>query len=88
MRARAHTHTHTHTQNTQVLGRFAIDLTSRGKVASVEAALSMPRRKLAMMMMDTYIAYPAKGKGLAAFNYCAADALLPALRPVLAMLGC
>ena len=44
--------------------------------ASVEAALRLERKRLAMLLMDTFIKYPLP-EALVPYNYCALPRLLP-----------
>ena len=59
-----------------VLEELSRGLVERGKVSSVEAAMNMPRRDLAILLMDTYIRYPLPHKPIP-YNHCALPRLLP-----------
>ena len=59
-----------------VLATLADELVRRGAVASVEAALRMPRRAFALKLLDTLAAYPLPPAPLIPYNYCALPRLL------------
>ena len=62
-----------------ILRTLADEMVKRGKVASVEAAMALDRRALAVKMMDTFIQYPLPSSEAAVvpFNYCALPRILP-----------
>ena len=61
-----------------VLAELSKGLVELRRVGSVDEALRMNRRKLAMLLMDTYIRYPLTPERLVPYNYCALPRLLPA----------
>lgn len=68
----------------EILTRFATDLVAKGKVASVEAAMAMPRLDFSLLIMDTYVKYPMPVGLSFPWNYCAIPT--PALQPILQFL--
>lgn len=61
----------------EILETLAQDLVERGKVTSVQQALTMPRYDLASLILKTYIAYPLPPRAMIPYNYCALTRLFP-----------
>ena len=55
---------------------LADELARRGAAPSAAAALAMPRRAFALLMLDTFAAYPLPPRPLVPYNYCALPRLL------------
>ena len=71
-----------------ILNTLADDLVRRGKVRSRRAAIEdMKRLDLAMLLLDTYVAYPRPRTALPV-NHCALAKLAPWTTPLLALTGC
>eukprot|EP00013_Stygamoeba_regulata_P016410 CAMPEP_0177675650 /NCGR_PEP_ID=MMETSP0447-20121125/27322_1 /TAXON_ID=0 /ORGANISM="Stygamoeba regulata, Strain BSH-02190019" /LENGTH=434 /DNA_ID=CAMNT_0019184067 /DNA_START=33 /DNA_END=1337 /DNA_ORIENTATION=- len=60
-----------------VLSKLSADLVRRGRVTSVEAALTMPRAELAELLLGEYISYPLPVNAMVPYNYCALTSYLP-----------
>lgn len=65
-----------------VLATLGRDLAARGLVPSADAALSMDRLELAMLLLQTYVAYPTTDAWLPV-NYCALGKLVPTIAPLM-----
>ena len=77
----------------EVLRTFEKDMKRQGtwpfaateSVSSADVATPRGRYLLGLAIMDAYVRYPYSPTALLPFNYCALDRLVPALKPVLAL---
>ena len=62
-----------------MLTTLADEMARRGAAPSVEAALALDRRALAVKILDTFVRYPLPplNAALVPFNYCALPRVLP-----------